>query len=129
MPSVNFSMDDVFPSNGLATSHGLWGNLVYGRYGGVFIPYYDDTPAVSGQHQILLESYNYNNRKETSEFVYSVLNAVNDAYTALTVDEKPANFTIAKTTKTVDANSQTVSFTVTMNLNVTNAPITFPTEA
>ena len=126
MPSVNFSMDDVFPSDGLATSHGLWGNLVYGRYGGVFIPYYDDQVA---PHQVMLESYNYDNRKETPEFVYSVLNAVNDAYTALTVDEKPANFTIAKTTKTVDANSQTVSFTVTMNLNVTNAPITFPTEA
>jgi len=122
-------MDDVFPDGGLATSHGLWGSLVYGQYGGIFIPYYDDTPAVSGQNQINLESYDYNNRKDTPEFVYSVLNAVNNTYTALTTDEKPANFSIAKATKTVDANSQTVTFTVTMNLNVTNAPISFPTEA
>jgi hypothetical protein len=125
MPSVNFTMNDVFPSNGFAASHGMWGSLVYGRYGGVFIPYYDDDT----ESQIMLESYNYDNRKDTPEFVYSVLNAVNNTYTALTVEEKPANFTIAKTTKTVDATSQTVSFTVTMNLNVTNAPITFPTEA
>ena len=127
MPSLNFTMDDVFPDGGLATSHGLWSSLVYGQYGGVFIPYYDDE--APGDGQINLESYNYDNRKDTPEFVYSVLNAVNDAYIALTVDEKPANFTIAKTTKTVDANSQTVTFTVTMNLNVTNAPISFPTEA
>jgi hypothetical protein len=125
MPSVNFSMDDVFPDGGLATSHGLWGGLVYGQYGGVFIPYYDDDT----ESQINLESYNYDNRKDTPEFVYSVLNAVNNTYTALTTDEKPSNFSIAKVTKTVDANSQTVTFTVTMNLNVTNAPISFPTEA
>jgi hypothetical protein len=77
----------------------------------------------------MLESYNYDTRKDTPEFVYSVLNAVNNAYTALTVEEKPTNFSIAKATKTVDTNSQTVTFTVTMNLNVTNAPISFPTEA
>jgi hypothetical protein len=125
MPSVNFSMDDVFPDGGLATSHGLWGGLVYGQYGGVFIPYYDDNT----ESQINLESYNYDNRKDTPEFVYSILNAVNNTYSALMVDEKPSNFSIAKATKTVDANSQTVTFTVTMNLNVTNAPISFPTEA
>jgi len=125
MPSVNFTMNDVFPSNGFAASHGMWGGLVYGRYGGVFIPYYDDDT----ESQIMLESYNYDNRKDTPEFVYSVLNAVNNAYTALTVEEKPANFSIAKVTKTVDANNQAVTFTVTMNLNVTNAPISFPTEA
>jgi hypothetical protein len=125
MPSVNFSMNDVFPSDGFAASHGMWGGLVYGRYGGVFIPYYDDQT----ESQIMLESYNYDNRKDTPEFVYSVLNAVNNTYNALTVEEKPANFSIAKATKTIDANSQTVTFTVTMNLNVTNAPISFPTEA
>ena len=129
MPSVNFTMDDVFPDGGLATSHGLWGGLIYGQYGGIFIPYYDDNPAVSGQNQINLESYNYDTRKDTPEFVYSFLNAVDNAYAALNTDEKPANFTIAKTTKTVDANNQAVTFTVTMNLNVTNAPISFPTEA
>lgn len=128
MPSKNFSMDDVFPSDGFAASHGMWGNLVYGRYGGVFIPYYDDTPAVSGQNQISLESYNYNNRKNVDEFVYSVLNAVNNTYLTLTADEKPTNFTINKATKIIDANNQTATFTVTMNLNVTNAPITFSDE-
>jgi len=128
MPSVNFSMDDVFPDGGLATSHGLWGSLVYGQYGGVFIPYYDDN-ADPNESQINLESYNYDNRKDTPEFVYSVLNAVNNTYSALSADEKPTNFSIAKVTKTVDANNQAVTFTVTMNLNVTNAPISFPTEA
>jgi len=128
MPSVNFSMDDVFPDGGLATSHGLWGRLVYGQYGGVFIPYYDDN-ADPNESQINLESYNYDNRKDTPEFVYSVLNAVNNTYNELTVDEKPTNFSITKTTRNIDANSQTVIFTVTMNLNVTNTPISFPTEA
>lgn len=124
MPSRNFSMDDVFPSNGLATSHGLWGNLVYGRYGGIFIPYYDDNT----ESQINLESYNYDNRKDVPEFVYSVLNAVNNTYSSLTNDEKPSNFSIAKAIKTLDTNSQTVTFTVTMNLNVNNTFITFPNE-
>jgi hypothetical protein len=124
MPSYNFTMDDVFSDGGLATSHGLWGGLVYGQYGGVFIPYYDDYT----ESQINLESYNYDNRKDTPEFVYSVLNAVNNAYTALGAAEKPVNFTIAKTTKTADANNQTVTFTVTMNLNVKNAPISFSDE-
>jgi hypothetical protein len=128
MPSVNFSMNDVFPSNGFAASHGMWGGLVYGRYGGVFIPYYDDDPMVSGQNQIMLESYNYYNRKDVPEFTYSILNAVNNTYLALTTDEKPTNFSIAKATKVLDANSQTVTFTVTMNLNVTNAPVTFADE-
>ena len=126
MPSLNFTMNDVFPE-GLLASHGLWCSYIDGQYGGVFIPYYDDN--APGNGQVNLESYNYDNRKDTPEFVYSVLNAVNNTYNALTVEKKPANFSIAKATKTIDANSQTVTFTVTMNLNVTNAPITFPTEA
>jgi len=127
MPSVNFSMNDVFPDGGLATSHGLWGSLVYGQYGGIFIPYYDDY-ADPNESQINLESYNYENRKDTPEFVYSILNAVNNTYAALTADEKPTNFTITKGTRNIDANSQTVQFTVTMNLNVTNAPVIFSSE-
>ena len=124
MPSRNFSMNDVFPSDGLATSHGLWSNLVYGRYGGIFIPYYDDDT----ESQISLESYNYDNRKDVPEFVYSILNAVNNTYSTLTTDEKPVNFVMTKAVAQKDPNTQTVTFTVTMNLNVTNAPITFPEE-
>jgi hypothetical protein len=104
--------------DGVATSHGLWGSLVYGQYGGIFIPYYDDNPVVSGQNQINFESYNYDNRKDVPEFMYSLLNRVNTAYSSLTADEKPVNFRITKGVGVVDAENQTVTFTVAMNLNV-----------
>jgi hypothetical protein len=115
MPSSNFYMSDVFDA--VLTSHGLWGSYVDGQYGGIFIPYYDDY-ADPGQTQINFESYNYDNRKDVPEFMYSLLNRVNTAYSSLTADEKPVNFRITKGVGVVDAENQTVTFTLTMNLNV-----------
>lgn len=116
MPSSNFYMSDVFQD--VLTSHGLWGSYVDGQYGGIFIPYYDNNPVVSGQNQINFESYNYDNRKDVPEFMYSLLNRVNTVYSSLTAEEKPVNFRITKGVGVVDAENQTVTFTVTMNLNV-----------
>jgi hypothetical protein len=110
----NFRMNDVFPS-GLLTSHYVGNSWYDGMdYTGVFIPYYNQTEDAALPQN--LKSVNNDNRKDVTDFTFSVLDSVWIAYNALPSTERPAYFNMNKTTRYVGDGMQKVTYVVVVDV-------------
>lgn len=78
---------------------------------GIFIPY------------TALESYNYANRTDVLEFVYSVVDKVTNVFSTLSVasGDRPTNLTINKSFNALNENLVTKTYTISATLDVSNA--------
>ncbi len=92
---------------------------VVGGVSGIFLPY------------TALESYNYANRTDVLEFVYSVVDKVATVFDTLSVasGDRPTNLTISKNFSAQSETSVTKSYNMSVKLDVANATYSVQDEA